>query len=341
MTRDSKSIFEKFDEIINLLTKKETRRYFFDSAILGAIKQELSRVPSRANFSTNIYPSYLKNAWGHKIYSFPVKSGETYSDNFISFIFFPGTETLDNIELDDYAFIFHEIGHELQHHHKEIFIEGFKSELDSILYQENLIGLADKGALKTKNQKLIDDLRQKWSPTDNHENWASEMINDLISLWMLGPAYFYNFESYLSNHPRQNPYKIEQSHPPLALRVEAMIKAANKMGWMSETKGLRELLKDWRSSWSKNNNQYYAMQHEKILQSCIENTLSACQKLKIPLCDRNRINRVQQDIKADDLPNIGIDMIIAAWIVKQQEGETAFLEWEKLTISRINEMIFH
>lgn len=341
LTRNSKTIFDKFVAITDLLIKKETPRYFFDSAMLGAIKQELSATPSMASFSGHMYPSYLKDTWGHKIYPLPVKSAESNFDNYISFIFFPGTQSLENIELDDYAFILHEIGHELQHHHKNLFNDGFKSDLEKALHQENLAGLADKGALKSKTQKLINELRQKWAPTDNHENWSSEMMNDLIALWSLGPAYFYNFENHLKDNSGQNPYEIVQSHPPLTLRVEAMIKAGEILGWQSEVNRLLELLKEWRSSWGKNgNNQYHAMRHEKILQSCIDNTLNACQKLQLPFCDRNRLNLVQQDLEADELPNFGVDIIIAAWIVKQQKDESAFLEWERRIVSQINELIF-
>ena len=342
ITLNSRIIFDKIGTITNLLTKKETQRYFFDSALLGAIKQDLSASPSTASFSAHMYPSYLMDVWGHKIYPFPVKSTESSFDDYISFIFFPGTDILEKIELDDYAFILHEMGHELQHHHKDLFNDGFKSDLEKVLHQETLAGLADKGALKSKTQKLTDELRLKWSPTDNHENWSSEMMNDLIALWSLGPAYLYNFENHLRHDSKQNPYELVQSHPPLALRVEAMIDAGQQLNWRSETEGLRELLKEWRSSsWGKTaNNQYYALRHEKILRSCIDNTLRTCRKLQLPPCDRNRIDVIQRELEDCELPNIGIDIVIAAWIVKHQKSENDFLEWEKQTVSQINDLIF-
>lgn len=339
---NSKIIFNKIIEITDLLTQKETQRYFFDAALLGSIKEDLSAPPSAASFSTHMYPSYLMNAWGHKIYPLPVKPTKSGSEDYITFIFYPGAESLESIELDDYAFVLHEMGHELQHHHSELFNDGFKTDLENILHQENLAGLADKGTLKTRTQKLIDELRGRWYPTDNQENWSSEMINDLIALWSLGPAYLCNFENYLRHDSKRDPYEIVQSHPPLALRVEAMIAAGKQLGWHSEIAGLRELLKEWSSStWGKNaNNQYFAMRHEKILSACIDNTLTACRELRLPLCNRSRLELIGGELETGELPNIGVDIIIAAWIVKQQKPENAFLEWERQTVSEIINMIF-
>jgi hypothetical protein len=88
------------------------------------------------------------------------------------------------------------------------------------------------------------------------------------------------------------------------------------------------------------NNQYFAMRHEKILSACIDNTLTACRELRLPLCDRSRLELIRGELETGELPNIGVDIIIAAWIVKQQKPENAFLEWERQTVSEIIDMIF-
>lgn len=324
------------NDVLAVLPKEYQHRFLFDAGMIGAIRASWNGTQQR--LSSTIYPRYDAE-WMHGHIMMPTKRPNA-QDRFLSFITFPGTDDLGSIDLLDYAFLCHELGHNLLHYDATAFTELFSSQLEQIIGMLVLAGAADQGSARMKAQRSIDDIRRTWTPTEDHANWANEMMMDLIALWTCGPAYLASFE-YEVGDESKNPYQISQSHPPYALRVEAMIAASEKIGWSAYTQGLKNRIKAWQASKWKSHytNKYVALADSKIMSACITCTLAACEAVGLPRCDERQVKRVKEIIKRGNTPDFGTEVIIAAWLVHQQTDDQSFEQWEQKTVASLFDRI--
>jgi hypothetical protein len=324
------------NNVLAALPQAYQRRFLFDACMIGVICADWNGEQQR--LSSTIYPRYDEE-WSHGHIRMPTRRLST-NDSFLGFIAFPGTDDLASIELSDYSFLCHELGHNLLHYDATAFTEHFLSQLEQIISKLVLAGAADQGSARMKAQRSIDDIRRMWTPTEDHANWANEMMIDLIALWTCGPAYLASFE-YEVGDESKNPYQISQLHPPYALRVEAMITASEKLGWGAYTQGLKKRIKAWPASKWKSHytNKYVALADSKIVSACITCTLAACEAVGLPRCDERHVKRVKEIIKRGNTPDFGSDVIIAAWLVHQQADDQSFEQWEQKTVASLFDRI--
>jgi hypothetical protein len=333
---DVTGFISSVNAVLALLPQGYQRRFLFDACMIGAILADWNGEQQR--LSSTIYPRYGAE-WSHGHVRMPTRRLNA-SDSFLGFITFPGTDDLANIELIDYAFLCHELGHNLLHYDDAAFTRPFTAQLEQITGMLALAGVADRGSARLKAQRDVDDIRRMWTPTHNHENWANEMMIDLIALWTCGPAYLASFE-YEVGDESKNPYQISQTHPPYALRVEAIIAASERLGWGEHTQGLKDRLEGWGvSNWKSHlTNKYFKLADSKIMSACLTCTLAACESAGLPRCDERQVERVKELLKRGDAPDFGADVIIAAWLVRQQTDDQSFGQWERNTVAALFDRI--
>jgi len=322
--------------VLYVLPQGYRQRFLFDASMIGAILANWNGDQQR--LSSTIYPRYDAEWWHGRI-GMPTRSLNG-RDSFLGFIAFPGGDDLSNIDLRDYAFLCHELGHNMLYYDDTAFTQNFSAKLEQVTSMLALAGVADRGSARLKAQRNVEELRRKWTPTPDHENWANEMMMDLIALWTCGPAYLASF-GYEVDDDSKNPYVVSQTHPPYALRVEIMLAASEKLGWGKYTQGLNNRLKGWQSSKWKSHytNKYVALADSKIVGACITCTLAACETIGLPRCDERHVERVKELVNRGDTPDFGTDVIIAAWVVRQQTDEHSFGQWEQKTIASLFDRI--
>lgn len=314
------------NSVLVALPQTYGKRFLFDSAMIGAIKQSWDGGGQR--LSSTILPRHGAAEWMHGRIRMPTRRIE--NNDLLSFIIFPDGDDLNDVDLLDYSFLCHELGHNLLNYDEAAFVSAFGRQLNKLTGALALAGVADRGKARAKAQGVVDEIRRVWTPAESHEDWAHEMMMDLIALWTCGPAYLASF-AYEATDPSKNPYHVSQEHPPYALRAEALVAAGRELGWSEQTRQLREQLEGWRSSAWKGRltNNYVKLADSKITRACISCTLAACEEISLPRCDGIQLGRLGELIGSGGIPDFGTDAIVAAWLVRQGSDDQTYRLWER------------
>jgi hypothetical protein len=320
---------QDIDAILNLLPKSFGNRFRFDSGMIAATREMLDDIGLRLN--PMILPLHGKT-WAHDSLPMPWNKGHQIS--MVDFILLPGRDELNDVDLLAYPFLVHEIGHNILFRHGAVFVDRFRSELENVLNRFRLSSIADRGRARSSFQSRIERIRRYWTPVANHKNWASELAIDIMALWLCGPAYLAALVDKLDER-HVEPYFLEQEHPPNFLRMFALSKVAVKLGWTNHLTSVNQLLGKWRRTSQdtvSRHNEYVALADPQIIEACMVSSLFTCEELRLPLCNEQTVNQIQQQISSRTTPDFGIDVLIAAWLIHEQKGETAYEQWETRTI---------
>lgn len=303
-------------------------RFRFDAGIIAAIAEEWNA--GGTQLSTMILPRPSAE-WGHQSLAMPTYSGQTA--HVIDLILVPGEDNLDDIDLLAYPFLGHEMGHNALFKHEAVFSDAFEKQLQQHVNTMHRQSIADRGTAKVKAKETIEQTRKVWCATPNHFNWAHEIAVDLIALWTCGPAYLATFNDVLDD-PQVDPYQVGQSHPPYEVRARALIQAAKELGWSTQCHTLSEAIQKWsRSDWHRGkNNQYVALASPALVAACADIALKTCEVLHLPKCTPSAVEALHQKLGRGETPDLGSELILAAWIVREKSNELAYLEWEKATV---------
>lgn len=316
------------EQIIELLPQTFGDRFRFDAGMIAAIADEWNRGGTQLSAMLLPRPS---TEWGHQSVAMP-----TYSEqaaHVIDLILMPGEDNLDDIDLLAYPFLGHELGHNALFKHEANFSEKFENQLEHHSNAMLRQSLADRGTAKVRAKEIVEHTRKVWTATPNHFNWAHEIAVDLIALWNYGPAYLATVTDVLED-PKVDPYQICQSHPPYEVRARALIHAAAELGWSAHCHNLSEAIQDWsRSAWHQGkNNQYAALAALPLVVACAEIATKTCEALHLPKCTPETVRMVNDKLCRGETPELGSELIIAAYLVREKSDEPTYVEWEHRVI---------
>lgn len=321
--------------IIDRLPKTFGDRFRFDAGMIAAIAEEWNGGGTQLSNMLLPCPSA---EWGHQSVAMP-----TYSDqsaHVIDVILISGEDNLDDIDLLAYPFLGHELGHNALFKHEAIFSEAFEKQLQQHINAMLRQTLADRGTAKVKSKETVEQTRKVWGATPNHFNWAHEIAVDLIALWTCGPAYLATFYDVLDD-AQLDPYQVGQSHPPYEVRAKALIHAAGELGWSAHCQNLSEVIRKWgRSDWHRGrNNQYAALASPVLIAACSDIAIKTCGALRLPKCTPDTVQAVGLKLSRGETPDLGSELILAAWLTRENKDEPAYVEWEKAVIrSHLNDI---
>jgi len=215
----------------------------------------------------------------------------------------------------------------------------FEQALDSYLNTLRLRSIADQGRARSQSQRTINRIAEFWRPGANHQNWAHEMMMDIVALWTCGPAYLAAFCDELEDK-NPDPYFVNQQHPPYAMRAEALLNASRSLGWSEYGSGLRAQFRKWSIPHSKKqiDYSYTSLTEPVLIKSCVQCALDACKAYKLPQCDTHLINKVGQILQRGETPEFGVDLIIAAWMMERLDRNN-YQQWELDVVRRLYESL--
>ena len=250
-------------------------------------------------------------------------------------IHLPGDDVVDDMDLLDYPFVCHELGHNVLFKHGEAFCTSFSQALDTVVHGLQRQSSALHGRAKQVASDTIEQIRRYWTPSADHYNWAHEIAVDVISVWTCGPAYLAALHDVME-HSDVNPYQLGKSHPPYEVRTKAMIEAANQLGWAYYTGDTQGLIEGWPGTdWAKDKtNLYAACADARLVQQAVATTLQTCRSLALPLCAPGWIEAVQRKLEERELPDLGVEILVAAWMKHSQVTQESYEEWHRDTIRR-------
>lgn len=315
--------------IMNLLPTSFGERFLFDTGMIQALTEHWSHGPVQMSGMIVPRPS---QTWGHNRVIMP--SEDQDNAHVVDVILFPGEDDTDSIDLLSYPWLCHELGHNVLFRYGANFADQFQERLGKVINTLRLRSAADRGFAKEKARTTIEKIQELWEPTLDHKNWSHELAIDMIALWTCGPAYLGVFQDVLDSD-EINPYHIDQNHPPYEVRGLALLEASNQLGWNSYSDDLAQLIRDRRTSkWkTERNNQYHALTAFDLANACIETAFQVCETLALPKCTLRQIDTVQDIIEHDDIPDFGLDILLAAWLVHRQGGAESYELWERRAVS--------
>jgi hypothetical protein len=133
-----------------------------------------------------------------------------------------------------------------------------------------------------------------------------------------------------------SPFQISIAHPPYAVRVEALLRVADRLRLSEYKRGLEKISSEWgKSRWrSERTNQYRFLASTEVIDSLIEGTLGFCDQLRLwpwVKCSQKTVERSR------DPGNCALeaDLLTIAWGVFAQRGQEGYRLWEAAAIKAI------
>jgi hypothetical protein len=313
--------------VLDSLPSSFGERYAFDARFLASLLEDCSQ--GGAQFSPMLIPK-PSDSWGHQTV---VPSPEGKSAFTVDVILLPGEDDLNDVDLREYPFACHELGHNALFKQGDVFCSAFSQTLDDVVNALHRQTLALQGSGKQITAATIEQIRTYWTPTANHKNWAHEIAVDVIALWICGPAYLAALK-YVLEQGETDPYQLGQSHPPYEVRAKAMTEAANQLGWAYYTGDYQALIEFWpKSSWAAGRtNVYAACADARLVTGSVTAALDTCRALGLPQCSPATIAGVREKLARQELPDLAVEILVAAWARHDEGNEDAYLEWERTAI---------
>jgi hypothetical protein len=328
------------DYVIYVLNRfpELNKRFYFDAYLIRSISDLWNQGKI---YCSNILPSY-KNIWAHQIVQLPYigKKGSLTNSTelrLIDLIYFRKKYAGEQPNLIDYPWLFHEMGHYLISRYGKILFASLTPIIDKLISTLHLRALADRDVAKARAKNTIDEITRMWSPASNFSQWTYEIAIDVVGLWSCGPAYLYSF---YADHQDVNPFLIEPYHPPVVIRTYTLIESAKIIGWGDYTKPLISALKIWdRKIPDLAYNRYKTLRDKGLIDSYIKKACEYYSDLGIPRLENQDIDRISSQVIDVDSPTLTADLVVKAWLVYQEKGDTAYQAWEENVVNEITELV--
>lgn len=314
------------ERTISLLPQSFGERFMFDSALIQAVCEEWER-GGRVALSRMILPRHGGTDWGYQVIPMQPEGGE-YA-HVVKIVHLPGEDSRNRIDLLDYPFLLHELGHDLLNQRECRFAENFTGELNRIIRRWRVRAIPDRGSSRTEAKTTVDRAESLWTPSPDQHDWAHEVAVDVIALWTGGPAYLDTFHRAIE--ARQfNPYKMIAHHPPYGVRAAALVTTAEHLGWSARTGNLREIIEGWQRNGRNlgRDNAYATYADPDIVAVCVGCAIATCEDFALPRCNQGNLDRVAGMVRDGVIPNFGMDLLLAAWTVARDQDENARSRWE-------------
>lgn len=328
---DAESLSTYVAQVLEWLPTSFGDRFTFDAQLIHSLAVEYSQGATKLSNMLVPKPSQV---WGHQKIRMP--SFDRRAAHVIDVIHMPGDDNLADIDLLDYAFACHELGHNILFCAGDAFITAFRKELDNVLAATQRQTLGIRGSARQVADSTAEQVRRYWTPSADQYNWAHEIAVDVISLWLCGPAYLAALQDVMEADDL-NPYQLGQSHPPYEIRATALIEAAGRLGWAYYTGAVVTLADRWSSTApaAERTNLHVACADPRLLTGVISAAMQSCQELSLPCCTPARITALEERHRQGPPLEFGTDVILSAWLIRSTSTEAAYEEWERAVIDSL------
>jgi hypothetical protein len=321
-------------DTVDRLPQSFSERFQFDAALIKGIATDWGEDLA---LSSMIMPHH-HSPWGHV--RLPMPSENLNDAHVVDVIHMPGPDDLGEVDLLAYPWIIHEMGHYLLLRYSSNFVPVFKVELEGIVSNLRLASIADRGSASTKAHRILEQLARLWNPSHGQRNWAHELAIDLISVWTCGPAYLACFQDAVEKQS-MNPYEVTETHPPFAVRADALITAAKRLGLQKYTGNLQRLTDEWRRpKWmNRRDSRFLSLARPELIKSCSNVALSFCESLNLARCTPEKLENLPQSLATYNSDDIGLDLLLFAWFIFEKKGGNEYSEWESKIVRELAQRV--
>ena len=283
------------------------------------------------NLPDQIVPVY-GNQWAYSLLPSPWTATNPVS---VHAVCFPGRSEIADLNLLEYPWLCHELGHHLLSRAGPDFATNVKKLVGQVIKTASRKATADSPSLRAKSADLVRSLQELWTPRPNTRDWAHELAADSIALWTCGPAFLTAMQHALE-HENIQPYEISETHPPYELRLRVLLDLAENLEWGSYCAGLKEIIQRWRTGTLTlgENNEYSALAEGSLAEQCCSHVVKACRSWNLPQCTPELMRHVQKKTAVGQDPDSASELILAAWSV-HQDNPNASQAWESAALARL------
>ena len=323
------ALAEYIVKITDRLPQTFEERFWFDAALIQAIANAWSEEPL---FPSMLVPAYDRE-WGHARLPMPLSepaNSQGFRLHVLELILFPRSPNLREVNLLEYPWLAHELAHSLMFRFDELLVKRVDPVFSSIVRRRRLAAAADRDRIRTVALSAINEFQTLWRPTPDHRNWTHEISADLIAASLLGPVYFAAFTDLLDGDSK-NPYQVSPGHPPYVLRVTALQRIGNRLGF--PTKDLDRLEDSFaKSRWrSGRSNKLLSLADAELVEAILEGVQHLCKNLRLRPWNAGRVKELGATIQ-QETPALGVDLLTAAWMAFNEFGENQYSVWQKRII---------
>lgn len=319
--------------IFNLLPKTFGARFHFDAAMIQAIAHDWS---ATGTILSQMIVPVPGSDWGHSQIMMPREKNS--SGHMLSFIHVPGSDDPGEIDLLSYPWLCHELAHNLLSKHGALFISSFSDRLSHKLGHQQRMLAAHRSSARALGEMALADMRKFWTPTSDHSNWAHECAIDIVGVWTCGPAYVDAFLD-VAEDKTIDPFLIDLPHPPYHTRAWALKLSAMELGWVQAAGELQSLIERWQVQKESHPeaNRYASLTSNDIVEELVAASHVVCQTFGLPKL--SPVSLAATDFSDIDGLDFGVQVIVAAWFVRRQQGDNVYETWEKAAITNLLQRI--
>lgn len=300
-------------------------RFHFDALLVQAVLKRWSG-PGAA-FSHFCVPRYGRG-WGFS--KVPMPSEDRNVLHTVRVISFPGSDRLVDIDLSDYPWLLHELAHDALFTSRE-FMQAFSKCLIQRIRTLKLRASADHGSAALRAAERIATLERYWTPQSTQLDWAHEVAVDVAAFWSLGPTFSLCFRRLLDDGA-VDVYSATDQHPPYLTRAQALLQAAERLGWSDEAWALREQIRLRRAE---GDSGLLVYGDSEILNAVVEESCLACELLNIPRMTSTEFDEMQQEANGGATVPFGIGMIVLGGLQKTRLSSSEYGTWMERLIESV------
>jgi len=339
--KDGSADAEKIDECgrIHLLALKQlpdeedvTHRFLFDAYLIQSFGGELRGC--RLAIPSMVLPRY-DQPWRYR--RVPLGPAEAVDNPAVDVIGFRGPPSLEAIDLLEYAWLVHELGHSAFKANDVGFGELGSSILGDAFAKRRARAISLQGAALRRSRDVVEKMAEHWGPHDDRNSWALEIGVDLFALWLLGPAYGAAFLHVISS-PQLNPFEIDIAHPPYAIRTRALEEATRRLGWEELAEHLAQQMSCWRGR--KDGRSMVAdMSDQELVTSLVYRTLDLLERCEVPRCTESDLADARSRFRGVDRIEFGRTLLLSAHVAHEILADDQFNEWHSRVVSTLAEQL--
>jgi hypothetical protein len=270
--------------------------------------------------------------WGYSLLPGPWTTTNPLS---IYAVCFPGRSEITDLNLLEYAWLNHELGHHLLSRSGKGFAENFKPRVVDFVKTALRKTTADSAKTRAKSKELAIRTASLWTPRPNTRDWAHELAADAIALWTCGPAFLGAMQHVIENESI-DPYEISESHPPYELRLRILIELAENLEWGNHCTELKTTMKRWSEAEmaARKHNEYSALAENTLGEECSAQIVQACRTWGLPQCTPELLHEVEEKAQGGQNFDSAVDLILAAWSV-YRAAPNQYDAWEASALAQL------
>jgi hypothetical protein len=248
--------------------------------------------------------------------------------HWIEFLVIRGKDRVEDVDLTEYAWMIHELTHSLLYKNSEAVKKVITKHLQYPLRDIKTSSIPNRGHTGAVRRQQIQQILGYWEPSDNHYDWSHELVIDVVGLIATGPAYVKNFLVETESHEIQ-PFRLEQSHPPFAVRCQALCSAAESLNLSGVVPVLKKRYDLWtkRGNFGAPDNMYRAASDQAFMDSAIQAAIELAHDLHLPSYTEAQMEQAAARILTGKIPDLGVEILLAAWYAHDNLGSKEFQRW--------------